>query len=160
MRRFQFYRPYNGRFYFSPGPYFIRLHVWEFISGESKVGAGVVHNSSLECREPWPPPMPPRSRRRRHAVANALPWCCHRCQRAADAIVALPAAAALLPRCRRRRRAVAPATASAFSAALPPPPPPYCRQAAAAVAVAFVFIIVVVTVIIAVSDAVAADEFS
>ena len=44
-----------------------------------------------------PPPLPPRSRRRHHAVANALPRRCHRCQRAADATVALPAATALLP---------------------------------------------------------------
>jgi hypothetical protein len=63
-----------------------------------------------------PPPLPPRSRRRHHAFANALPRRCHRCRRAADATVALPAAAALLPRCRRRRRAVAPATASAAAA--------------------------------------------
>ncbi len=106
------------------------------------------------------PPLLPRSRRRRHAVANALPWRCHRCQRAANAIVALPATAALLPRCRRRRCTVAPAAASAFSAALPPPPPPCCRQAAAAAAFTFVFIVVVVAVIVAISDAVAADEFS
>jgi hypothetical protein len=41
-----------------------------------------------------PPPLPPRSHRRRHAVANALPRRCYRCQRAADATIALPAAAA------------------------------------------------------------------
>ncbi len=107
-----------------------------------------------------PPPLPPRSRCRRHAVANALPRRCHCCRRAADATLALPAAAELLPRCHRHHRAVAPAAASAAAAAaLPPSPPPRCRQAAAtaAAAVAFVFIVVVVTVIVAVSDAVAAD---
>ncbi len=93
-----------------------------------------------------PLPLPPRSRRLRDAVANALPQRCHRCQRAAEATVALPAAAALLPRCHSRRRAVAPAAGRR------------CRQAAAAAA--FVFIVVVVAVIVAVSDAVAADDFS
>ncbi len=67
-----------------------------------------------------PPPLPSRSRRRCHAFANALPRRCHRCQRAADDTVALPAATALLLRCRCRRRAVAPAAASATTtAALP-----------------------------------------
>jgi hypothetical protein len=37
--------------------------------------------------------MPQRSRRRHHAFVNALPRRCHRCQRDADATVALPAAA-------------------------------------------------------------------
>ncbi len=58
--------------------------------------------------------------------ANALPRRCHRCQRAANATVALPAATALLPRCpRRRRAAAASASASASAAAtaaLPLPP--------------------------------------
>jgi hypothetical protein len=72
-----------------------------------------------------PLPLPPRSRRLRHAVANALPQRCHRCQRAADATVALPAAAALLPRCHSRRRAVARAATSAAAAKLPPPPPSF-----------------------------------
>ncbi len=67
-----------------------------------------------------PPPLPPRSRRRRHAFANALPRRCHRCRRAADGTVALPAATALLPRCCCRCRAVAPAAASATTAAALP----------------------------------------
>ncbi len=110
-----------------------------------------------------PPPLPPRSRGRRHAFANALPRRCHRCRRAADATVALPATAALLPRCCRRRPAVAPAAASAAAATALPLPPPRCCQAATAAAVAFVFIVVVVVivgVIVAISDAVAADAFS
>ncbi len=67
------------------------------------------------------PPLLPRSRCRRHAVTNALPWRCHRCRRASDATVALPTAAALLLCCRRRRRAVALAAASAAAAAKLPP---------------------------------------
>ena len=31
MRRFQFYRPYNGPVYFFPGHYIIRLHAWESV---------------------------------------------------------------------------------------------------------------------------------
>jgi hypothetical protein len=73
-----------------------------------------------------PPPLPPRSCRHRHAVANALPQCCYRCQRAANAAVALPVAVTLLLRCCYCRRAVAPATAAAAAAAaaaaLPLPP--------------------------------------
>jgi hypothetical protein len=65
----------------------------------------------------------PRSRRRRHAVANALPQHCHHCQRAANATIALPATAALLPHCHRCRRAVTPAAASAAAAAALPLPP-------------------------------------
>ncbi len=67
-----------------------------------------------------PPPLPPRSRRRPHAFANALPRRCHRCRRAAESTVALPAATVLLPRCRCCRRAVAPAAASATTAAALP----------------------------------------
>ncbi len=67
-----------------------------------------------------PPPLPPRSRRRRHTDPNALPRRCHRCRRAADGTVALPAATALLPRCRCRHRAVALAAASATTAAALP----------------------------------------
>jgi hypothetical protein len=90
--------------------------------------------------------------RRRHAVTKALPQHCHHCQCAADATVALPTAAALLPRCRRCRHAVAPAAASAAAAAaLPPPPPLRCRQAAATAAVAFVCIFFIVAVIIAIA---------
>ncbi len=69
------------------------------------------------------PPLLPRSRCRRHAVTNALPWRCHRCRRASDATVPLPTTASLLPSCHRRRRAVAPAAASAATTAellLPP----------------------------------------
>jgi hypothetical protein len=70
-----------------------------------------------------PRPLPPHSRRRRcHAFANALPRRCHRCRRAANATVALPAATALLLRYRRRRRAVLPAASAAATAALPLPP--------------------------------------
>ncbi len=67
-----------------------------------------------------PPPLPPRSRRRHYSFANALPRRCHRCRRAADGTVALPAATTLVPRCRCRRRAVAPAAASATTAAALP----------------------------------------
>jgi hypothetical protein len=70
-----------------------------------------------------PLPLPPRSCCRRHAFANALPPCCHRCQRAADATIALPTATTLLPRCRHRCRAVALAAASAAAAAALPLPP-------------------------------------
>jgi hypothetical protein len=102
-----------------------------------------------------PPPLPTRSHRRRHAVANALPRRCHRCQRAANTTVALPAAAALLPICRRCRHTVAPAAASAAAAAvLARPLPPRCRQAAAAAAVAFIFIVIIVADIVAVSCAI------
>jgi hypothetical protein len=55
-----------------------------------------------------PLPLPPRSRCHRHAVTNALPWCCHRCWHAANATVKLPTAAMLLLRCRRCTAAAAP----------------------------------------------------
>jgi hypothetical protein len=61
------------------------------------ISPATLNPSPLPCRAAAAA-LPPGFRRRRHAAADALLHCCRHRQCDADAAVALPAAAALLPR--------------------------------------------------------------